>query len=72
MLVIVAMTEKTATNLMSWQEWLPEAASKSKPIVGYGGLVFVEKPEWRMKVPGIYLGDSFEEGISAIEKLLRA
>jgi DNA-binding transcriptional MerR regulator len=71
LVALVAMTEETASNLIDWTNWLPEAATKGRPVVSFGGRIFVEKPEWRMKVPGIYLGSTFEEGILTIEKLLR-
>jgi methanogenic corrinoid protein MtbC1 len=71
LVVLVAMTEETASNLIDWTNWLHEAATRGRPVVGFGGRIFVEKPEWRLKVPGIYLGSTFEEGILTIEKLLR-
>jgi DNA-binding transcriptional MerR regulator len=71
LVVLVAMTEETASNLIDWTNWMQDVASKGRPVVGFGGRIFVEKPEWRMKVPGIYLGSNFEEGILTIEKLLR-
>lgn len=71
MVVLNAMTEETAKSLMDWPKLLPDVVSKGRPIVGFGGRVFVEKPEWRLKIAGIYLGNNFEEGISTIEKLLR-
>lgn len=71
MVVLNAMTEETAKSLMDWPKLLPDVVSKGRPIVGFGGRVFVEKPEWRLKIAGIYLGNNFEEGISTIEKILR-
>ncbi len=71
MVVLNAMTEETAKNLMDWPKLLPDVVSKGRPVVGFGGRVFVEKPEWRLKIAGIYLGNNFEEGILTIEKLLR-
>lgn len=70
LLVLVAMTEKTAGSLSEWPSYITQAAKDKYPIVSYGGRVFVEKPEWRMKVQGMYLGNSFEDGISAIERIL--
>jgi hypothetical protein len=32
--------------------------------------VFVKKTGWWVRVPGIYLGDTFEEGFAMVEKLL--
>lgn len=71
MVVLNAMTEETAKSLMDWPKLLPDVVSKGRPVVGFGGRVFVEKPEWRLKIAGIYLGNNFEEGILTIEKLLR-
>ncbi len=70
LVVMVAMTEMTAGGLAEWPNWLPEVAQSGKPIIGYGGLVYQEKPEWRMRMSGIYLGSTFETGIDTIEKLL--
>lgn len=72
LMALIAMTEETAANLVDWNRWLPDVAAKSRPIVGFGGRIFVEKPEWRLNVPGIYLGNTLEEGVSTIEKLLRS
>jgi DNA-binding transcriptional MerR regulator len=70
LVVIVAMTENTATALADWPQWLPDAYHKNHPIIGYGGRVFMLQPEWRLRIPGIYLGNSFEEGIATIERLI--
>jgi MerR family transcriptional regulator, light-induced transcriptional regulator len=68
--VLVAMTENTASALLDWQQWLPEAAQEGRPIVGYGGRIFTLQPEWRLKMAGIYLGDSLRDGLRTIERLL--
>jgi DNA-binding transcriptional MerR regulator len=70
LVVMVAMTEKTAETMAEWPQWLPDAYQKNHPIVGYGGRVFMLQPEWRLRIPGIYLGNSFEEGVATIERLL--
>ena len=70
LIVMVAMTEKTAESLAEWLSYLPQVAESKYPIIGYGGRVFMEKPEWRMKVQGMYLGNSFEDGVSTIERIL--
>ena len=70
LVVWVAMTEMAASGLVEWPSWLPEVAQLGKPVMGYGGLVYQEKPEWRSRMPGVYLGSTFEEGINTIEKLL--
>jgi hypothetical protein len=65
------MVEQSAQELAAWPEWMPEIAKNNSPIFGYGGRVFVENPEWRMKIRGMYLGNTFEEGIQTIERLLQ-
>jgi methanogenic corrinoid protein MtbC1 len=70
MIVSVAMVEQSAQELAAWPEWMPEIVKNNTPIFGYGGRVFVENPEWRMKIRGMYLGNTFEEGIQTIERLL--
>lgn len=70
MLVLVAMTENSAIGLSDWPQWLPEAAQSGKPPVGYGGRIYAQQPEWRLRMAGIYLGDTFQEGLINIERLL--
>ncbi len=72
MVVLVAMTETSAAALQDWPQWMPEVAESGKPIVGYGGRIFVEQPVWRSKMPGIYLGSTFEEGLNTIERAIRS
>lgn len=67
--ILVAMLEETAAELVEWPQYLPEAALKGKPPVGYGGRVYTRSPEWRLRMPGNYLGDNFQEGIGNIERL---
>jgi methanogenic corrinoid protein MtbC1 len=69
--VMVAMTESSAVELVSWPEWMPEAAQTGKPVIAYGGRIFVEEPVWRAKMPGIYLGSNFEDGLNTVERLAR-
>lgn len=71
MVVLNAMTESTAENLAEWPKFMPDVSSRGSPVVGFGGRVFVENPDWRSKILGIYLGDSFEDGIATIEKLIQ-
>jgi DNA-binding transcriptional MerR regulator len=68
--VLVAMIENTASALLEWPQWLPEAAQAGRPIVGYGGRIFTLQPEWRLKMAGIYLGDTLRDGLRTIERLL--
>lgn len=70
LIVLVAMTEGPAKALAEWPQFLPEVVKNGRPLIGYGGRVFVQNPEWRMKVPGMYLGNTFEEGLATIERTL--
>lgn len=70
MIVTVAMTENAAAELSEWPVWLPEVAQTGKPPVGYGGRIFRVQPEWRLRMAGTYLGDSFRDGLATIESLL--
>jgi DNA-binding transcriptional MerR regulator len=70
MVVLVAMLEETAAQLLEWPQWLPEAAAAGRPVIGYGGRVYIHNPEWRLRTPGIYLGDTLEDGLEKIEELL--
>jgi MerR family transcriptional regulator, light-induced transcriptional regulator len=69
--VLVAMQEETAAQLTEWPQWLPEAASSGKPIIGYGGRAFTLHPEWRLRMQGVYLGDTLEAGLEKIVELAR-
>jgi DNA-binding transcriptional MerR regulator/methanogenic corrinoid protein MtbC1 len=70
LVVLVAMTEKSASALLEWPQWLPEAAQEGRPVMSYGGRIFTLQPEWRLKMGGIYLGDSLRDGLRTIERLL--
>ncbi|HSF82710.1 MAG TPA: B12-binding domain-containing protein [Anaerolineales bacterium] len=71
MVILVAMTENSASNLIEWPERMPGISKNGKPIISYSGRVFVEKPEWRQRMKGVFLGNTFQEGIETVEKLLQ-
>ena len=68
--VLVAMLESSAAELVEWPQWLPEAAASGKPVICYAGRIFTQKPEWQLRVPGIYLGNSVQEGLERLEDLV--
>lgn len=70
MVVLIAMTENVAAELADWPHWLPEAAQSGRPVIGYGGRIFQQQPEWRLRMAGNYLGNNFREGLANIEKYL--
>lgn len=68
--VLVAMRPETAEMLAAWPSAMPEVVERGEPLVGYGGRVFVLHPEWRARVPGVYLGDDIQSGVEALERYL--
>ncbi len=70
-ITIVAMQAATAEALAAWPKWLPGAAETGHPIVTYGGRVFSETPEWRQRVPGIFLGNTLCEGLEMLDQILQ-
>jgi DNA-binding transcriptional MerR regulator len=69
--VIAAMTEPTARELVHLSDHMPEVQKKERPLIAYGGRFFVHHPEWITDVPGLYLGDTYEEGVSRLDRRLR-
>lgn len=70
--VLVAMTEEPARALREWPRWMPAAARTGRPVVAYGGHIFAHQPEWRAEMPGEYLGDTLQEGLEALTRILRS
>ncbi|MBZ0294663.1 MAG: MerR family transcriptional regulator [Anaerolineae bacterium] len=69
-LVFVAMTEAPARALLDWPHWLPEASRAKRPVVGFGGRIFVEQPELAGQIPGVYLGMTLQEGLETLDRML--
>lgn len=69
-IVLVAMTPESAQGLKDWPKWLPDSAQTGRPMVTYGGRVYVEDPDLRLQMPGLYLGDTFQEGLATVETLI--
>lgn len=70
-IVFVATLEKGAEALTEWPTYLPHAASTGRPLVAYGGQIFNDEPEWREKVPGLFLGETLREGLELLDSQLR-
>ena len=71
LVLLVAMTEQAAAELLDWPHWIPEALQNGHPVIGYGGRIYTQFPEWRLRMNGAYLGDSLREGLDTIERLLQ-
>ena len=67
MVVLTASMQSTAEELIKINGKL--ARLQPAPKFGFGGQVFVDKPELRNGFPGIYLGDTIEQGVTAIQSL---
>jgi DNA-binding transcriptional MerR regulator len=70
LIVLSATTEESAGALAEWPLWLPEVAQTGQPIVSFAGRIFSEQAEWRMRVPGAFLGTSIRAAVETIERLL--
>jgi MerR family transcriptional regulator, light-induced transcriptional regulator len=70
LVVLIAMTSTSAAHLVDWPHWMPEALRSGKPAIGYGGRIFTLEPEWRLRMSGVYLGDTLREGVEYIDQLL--
>jgi methanogenic corrinoid protein MtbC1 len=70
--VLVAMMEESAHALEELSQFIPISSEINKPIIGFGGRIFVSKPELCKKIPGRYLGNTFMEGINNIERLIKS
>ena len=66
--VMAAMSEETARSLAEWPRWI--AQIEGKPIMTYGGRVFTLQHDLQSMVPGIYLGDTIQEGLQKLVELL--
>lgn len=68
--VLVAMTEESANALAGWPRHLAGVVEQRGVTVAYGGRAFVEDSRLIREVPGIYLGDTLQEGVQALNKML--
>lgn len=71
MVILVAMTETAASELVDWPQWMPDVAQRGRPVIGYGGRIFTLQPEWRLRMAGTFLGETIEEGLANTERLLQ-
>lgn len=69
LVVLVAMTDAAARNLLDWKTYLPESALGGFPLVGFGGRALVMNSEFKANIGGLYLGDDIRTGLETIEKL---
>lgn len=70
-IIVVAMSDETAENLVEWPRWLPQVEQNGQPAFCYGGAAFRNDAAWQKKVPGLYLGDSLHEGLNRLQTLMQ-
>ena len=68
--VLSATRVETVRSLVDWPQALSGAVQENRPLVGFGGRVFVEHPAWHARVPGLYLGDELQDSLETLERLL--
>ena len=71
-IVLTATREESARSLVEWPQALSGAVRGGPPLVCFGGHVFVERPEWSTRVPGIYLGSDLRGAVETLEDLLQS
>jgi DNA-binding transcriptional MerR regulator len=67
--VLVAMREETARELVEWPKWIEQTAGR--PLVAFGGRVFVTQPELQKTIPGIFLGSTITNGVAELLRIIR-
>ncbi len=68
--VFVAMTEESAQELAEWPNVWPQVYESNQPLICFGGRIFNEQPEYIDRVAGTFLGQSMEEGIITLDRIL--
>ena len=69
MVIIAATTEATVPGLIALADAV-QSMEGAKPLFGYGGRVFNQRPELRSNVPGIFLGESARAAVEYVAALV--
>jgi methanogenic corrinoid protein MtbC1 len=69
---MVLLSASTAEALPGLRRMAEELAviEAPRPLIGYGGRIFIRHPELREQVPGTYVGDSAQEAVVTLRTLL--
>lgn len=70
LVVLASMTKDTAQKMLDWPAFLPDAAANGKPLVCFGGKIFTHDHDLLKAMPGVYLGDTFEDALQFITEHL--
>lgn len=68
LIILSATTESAALELSRLQDKLNR--QRPTPIFGYGGRIFNLKPDFRKKIPGVFLGETLKESVEHTRSLL--
>lgn len=66
--VLVAMCDEPGRALAKWPQWIKQVGGS--PVIAFGGRAFVLHPEFQGMVPGIYLGETIQDGLTNLFSLL--
>jgi DNA-binding transcriptional MerR regulator/methylmalonyl-CoA mutase cobalamin-binding subunit len=69
-LVLASTIVESARHLKPIQHYLDQIVPAQQPVFAYGGPAFNDHPELRAEVPGVFLGDTLQSGMSSIERLM--
>jgi MerR family transcriptional regulator, light-induced transcriptional regulator len=69
MVIIAATTEATVPGLIALAHAV-QSMDAPKPLFGYGGRIFNERPGLRANVPGIFLGESARTAVEYVAALV--
>lgn len=69
-LVLASTVRESAVLLKDAQAVLQQLPADQQPVFAFGGPAFNDHPELRGEVPGVFLGETVQEGVTAIERLM--
>ena len=69
-LILLSATTAEAAQQLSLLTNAISNVTDQRPIIGYGGRIFRQRPELRDQITGIYMGDSALEAIECTHELL--
>jgi DNA-binding transcriptional MerR regulator/methylmalonyl-CoA mutase cobalamin-binding subunit len=69
-LVLAATVIESAQHLKPVQAVLDQVDEAQRPVFAFGGPAFNQHPELRAETPGLFLGETLQAGINAIEHLM--
>jgi DNA-binding transcriptional MerR regulator/methylmalonyl-CoA mutase cobalamin-binding subunit len=69
-LVLSATVADSAQELRGIQAWLDQIPAAQRPAFAFGGPAFNQQPELIAAVPGMFLGETIQSGITSIEQLM--